>query len=117
MGYSPTRTVLPACPAEQPSPQASKTPAGNADRAEEMRLPFADLRTAAWRGAVTYADRDRLACLGAMPRAASSHGRSTSAAPQYEMQIGTTKQSHAGRQIKLQKSASEGRYTLTPIAQ
>lgn len=88
LGYSPTRTVLPACPAEQPSPQASKTPAGNADRAEEMRLPFADLRTAAWRGAVTYADRDRLACLGAMPRAASSHGRSTSAAPQYEMQIG-----------------------------
>lgn len=26
---------------------------------------------------------------------------------------GTTKQSHAGRQIKMQKSASEGRYTLT----
>lgn len=84
--YSPLRAVLPACPTEQPSSQASKTPAGNADRAEEMTLPFVDLLTAAWRGAVTYADR--LICSGAMPRAAPSHGRSTAAASQHEMQMG-----------------------------
>lgn len=55
-GQSSRRADLPACPPSSPLPGASKTPAGNARRAAERRLPVVDLLPAVWRSAVAYAD-------------------------------------------------------------